>query len=214
MLKQLLVIGGLILVSNSGVLADEYISEKQEAAFMNMPKPARLVGNSVEYSPVGLQTICLALGIYHEARGESLHGQQAVAQVIINRKRSKAYPNSICGVVYQNSHRYNRCQFSFACDRLSDTPKNEHAWRKAVFMAEECLRKNRKYIARQQLLRAPLYDAKYKIGPYHYADREPMELATHYHADYVNPRWASKLNRAGKIGKHIFYTSKRVLYRG
>ena len=59
---------------------------------------------------------CLANGIYFEARGESVRGQAAVAQVMLNRVRNPAYPNSICGVVYQNDKWCNRCQFSFACD--------------------------------------------------------------------------------------------------
>ena len=63
---------------------------------------------------------CLATGIYFEARGESVKGQAAVAQVILNRVRNPAYPNSICGVVYQNEKWRHRCQFSFACDGIKD----------------------------------------------------------------------------------------------
>ena len=71
-----------------------------------------------------LASLCMAAALYHEARGESTMGQLAVARVILNRARSRAYPNSICGVVYQNAERANRCQFSFACDGLSDYPRN------------------------------------------------------------------------------------------
>ncbi|MGB6117317.1 MAG: cell wall hydrolase, partial [Mesorhizobium sp.] len=63
---------------------------------------------------------CLANGIYFEARGESLRGQAAVAQVILNRVRNPTYPDTICGVVYQNQHMRNACQFSFACDGKKD----------------------------------------------------------------------------------------------
>ena len=63
---------------------------------------------------------CLATGIYFEARGESVKGQAAVAQVILNRVRNPAYPKTICGVVYQNENWRNRCQFSFACDGIKD----------------------------------------------------------------------------------------------
>ncbi|MEL6751247.1 MAG: cell wall hydrolase, partial [Pseudomonadota bacterium] len=66
------------------------------------------------------QRRCLANGIYFEARGESVQGQKAVAQVILNRVKNPAYPNSICGVVYQNKHMRNACQFSFACDGIRD----------------------------------------------------------------------------------------------
>src|SRR5690606_4966325 len=63
---------------------------------------------------------CLATAIYFEARGESLKGQAAVAQVVLNRVRNPAYPSTVCGVVYQNQHLRNRCQFSFACDGRKD----------------------------------------------------------------------------------------------
>src|SRR5215475_10421449 len=59
---------------------------------------------------------CLAEAVYFEARGEAVRGQIAVAQVILNRAFSGKYPDTVCGVVYQNKHRYNACQFSFACD--------------------------------------------------------------------------------------------------
>ncbi len=63
---------------------------------------------------------CLATAIYFEARGEPEEGQLAVAQVVLNRVKNPAYPNTICGVVYQNKTKRNRCQFSFACDGRSD----------------------------------------------------------------------------------------------
>jgi spore germination cell wall hydrolase CwlJ-like protein len=63
---------------------------------------------------------CLAEGIYFEARGEKVEGQAAVAQVILNRVRNPTFPNTICGVVYQNDTWRNRCQFSFACDGIRD----------------------------------------------------------------------------------------------
>ena len=61
---------------------------------------------------------CLTNAIYFEARGEPVRGQMAVAQVIMNRVFSGYYPDSVCGVVYQNANRRNRCQFSFACDDI------------------------------------------------------------------------------------------------
>ncbi|MGI9415449.1 MAG: cell wall hydrolase, partial [Hyphomicrobiales bacterium] len=74
------------------------------------------------------QTGCLAVAIYYEARAESELGQIAVAQVILNRVESRAYPSSICGVVYQNAHMRNRCQFSFTCDGRPDDPQHAKAW--------------------------------------------------------------------------------------
>ena len=60
---------------------------------------------------------CLAQAIYYEARSESEDGQRAVAQVVLNRVRHPAWPNSVCGVVYQGPMRAGGgCQFTFTCD--------------------------------------------------------------------------------------------------
>ena len=64
---------------------------------------------------------CLATAIYFEARGESLRGQFAVAEVVLNRTDSPRYPSSICGVVQQT------CQFSYTCDGRSDQMTNAEA---------------------------------------------------------------------------------------
>ena len=74
------------------------------------------------------QQKCLAEGIYFEARGEPEAGQAAVAQVILNRVRNPAYPDTICGVVYQNKNWRNRCQFSFACDGRSEVIAERSQW--------------------------------------------------------------------------------------
>jgi spore germination cell wall hydrolase CwlJ-like protein len=128
------------------------------------------------------EVTCLAEAIYFEARGEPIAGQKAVAKVILNRVDSRYYPNSICGVVYQNDHKKNACQFSFACDgvpkRITETQAFKIAERLAaqIFSCDDC--------------RDP---------------DKPLERSTHYHADYVTPWWAKKLERTGKVGRHIFY---------
>jgi spore germination cell wall hydrolase CwlJ-like protein len=122
---------------------------------------------------------CLATAIYFEARGEPKSGQAAVAQVILNRVDTDAYPDTICGVVYQNKHRRNACQFSFACDGRPDVPRDTRAWAKAEAVTEDVLD------GRGHVLQ--------------------VSAATHYHADYVSPRWAPKLKRLSKVGRHIFY---------
>ena len=139
---------------------------------------------------------CLAQAIYHEARGEPLMGRVAVAQVIVNRVKSAAYPDSICKVVYQNAHWRNRCQFSFACDGLSDKPREKAAWRAARALAEEIMRA-------QADAAAPRIAQIGLLAP-------AMRMATHYHADYVMPRWGRVKKKVGLIGRHIFYTSPRV----
>ncbi|MGL3606059.1 cell wall hydrolase [Rhizobium sp. G187] len=122
---------------------------------------------------------CLAQGIYFEARGESVKGQAAVAQVILNRVRNPHYPNTICGVVYQNEDLRNRCQFSFACDRIPDIVTSPRHWRMAKEIAMAVT-----------------------AGKIWFKD---VGSATHYHATYVHPNWAPTMKRVEKIGKHIFY---------
>ncbi|GGC62308.1 cell wall hydrolase [Chelatococcus reniformis] len=125
---------------------------------------------------------CLAEAIYFEARSEPEAGQAAVAQVVLNRVRSGLYPTSVCGVVYQNRHRHNACQFSFACEGRRLVTNDRDSWQSAVRIA-------------QQVLDGTTYLAD--VGG-----------ATHYHADYVRPRWASKLKKMDVIGRHIFYKLK------
>lgn len=122
---------------------------------------------------------CLATGIYFEARGEEAKGQEAVAQVILNRVRAPSYPDTICDVVYQNQHMRNRCQFSFACDGIPDRITNRRAYAKAEEIA--------------------LAVTKGEIW------LPEVGSATHYHATYVRPRWARAMEKVDKIGLHIFY---------
>jgi spore germination cell wall hydrolase CwlJ-like protein len=122
---------------------------------------------------------CLAEAIYFESRSEPEEGQAAVAQVILNRLRSGLYPQSVCGVVYQNRHRHMACQFSFACEGKALRITDQDSWGKAVRIARE-VTDGQTYLA--------------EVGG-----------ATHYHATYVRPRWARKLERKDKIGVHIFY---------
>jgi spore germination cell wall hydrolase CwlJ-like protein len=106
-------------------------------------------------------------------------GQLAVAKVILNRVKDPEYPKSICGVVYQGATRSNSCQFSFACDGLPDEPRSREAWQRASRVAQKALEG----------------DQTVKV----------MGAATHYHADYVRPRWSRHMKRLIKIGRHIFY---------
>ncbi|WP_438749879.1 cell wall hydrolase [Pararhizobium sp. O133] len=122
---------------------------------------------------------CLTSGIYFESRGESMKGQAAVAQVILNRVRNPAYPGTICGVVYQNKGWYNRCQFSFACDRIPDIVWSRSAWQTAHEIA-----------------------LAVTAGKIWFPE---VGSATHYHANYVKPDWGPTMKRVSKIGKHIFY---------
>ncbi len=129
---------------------------------------------------------CLAKAIYFEARGESEKGQLAVGRVILNRVESEEYPDTICDVVYQGSHRRNACQFSFACDGKADIAEEKKPWTEAKALARELI------ACDPPCQKAPRWSS-------------PLWASTHYHADYVSPRWARKLTRTGTIGRHIFY---------
>ena len=125
---------------------------------------------------------CLAEGIYFEARGEPKAGQAAVAQVILNRVRAPSFPGSVCGVVYQNRHWRNRCQFSFACDGIRDRIRSRRHWGIA-----------------QEIAKAVA------DGRVWFRD---VGSSTHYHADYVNPRWNRRMEKVATIGRHIFYRTR------
>lgn len=125
---------------------------------------------------------CLATAIYHEARGEPIKGQQAVAQTIMNRVRSHYYPDTVCGVIYQGSHRRTGCQFSFACDKISDTARDKKLWENSNRVATE------------------VADGKVWLPDIGYA--------SHYHATYVKPVWRKYMKRIKRIGVHIFYRGK------
>jgi hypothetical protein len=78
---------------------------------------------------------CLTAAVYYEARSEPTDGQRAVAQVVLNRVRDRAFPHSVCGVVYQGSTRRTGCQFSFTCDGSMNHPRDGAAWARAASVA-------------------------------------------------------------------------------
>ena len=129
---------------------------------------------------------CLALAITYEAGIEPLAGQEAVAQVILNRVRHSAYPNTVCGVVWQGSQRRTGCQFTFTCDgslrRTRSAPAMAAARRVAV-----------RVLAGESL--------------------DHVRGATHYHANYIAPYWAPSLTRVRQIAAHIFYRAPGVAVR-
>jgi spore germination cell wall hydrolase CwlJ-like protein len=146
-------------------------------AWVNSPLPAS--------ADTASELKCLATAIYFEARGEPEEGQLAVAQVVLNRVKNPVYPNTICGVVYQNKTKRNRCQFSFACDGRTDRITDKAAWTRAEELAKKSVEEQSE------------------------AFLEEVGSATHYHATYVRPRWAGRMKQTDKIGRHIFYNTRR-----
>lgn len=121
---------------------------------------------------------CLTAAIYYEAASEGREGQQAVAQIVLNRVRHPAFPASVCKVVYEGSTRGTGCQFTFTCDGSLVRAPVRRLWTEARRVAWEALS-----------------GAVYA----------PVGLSTHYHAEYVVPYWATSLAKSAQVGLHIFY---------
>lgn len=145
---------------------------------------------------IAVETRCLATALYHEARGEPEIGQIAVGKTILNRVRSSVYPDTVCGVVYQNSHLLNKCQFSFACDKRSDTPTNQEVFDKLTSMSKA-------------LVNGQTSDAG-ATSDYFLKHQDQL---THYHRYDVFPIWSGKIERIAQIGQHVFFRSDRVVKR-
>ena len=137
--------------------------------YLDLKTPPRVPDNDLE---------CLTQAIYYEARNESEAGQAAVAEVVLNRSRHRAYPKSVCQVVYQRNSR--TCQFTFTCDgSIGRRAINPVAWARAERIAREV-----------------------------YEGRSTSQLpknSVNYHANYVRPSWGARLARVRQIGAHIFY---------
>ncbi len=126
----------------------------------------------------GAQWQCLAEALYFEARGESLKGQIAVAEVILNRVESKRFPNTVCGVIRQGTGRKYACQFTYTCDGHPEHIREPGAYKRVG------------KVARMMLDGAP---------------RKLSGGAMFYHTTAVNPRWARKFQRTARLGVHLFY---------
>ena len=136
-----------------------------------------LVDRFAAGAPLDEQANCMAVAVYHEARGETLEGQLAVARVIMNRAASGKYPTNWCGVVKQP------WQFSFVNPRTGVMPGVDQAsasWRKA-----------------QGITRLAMANAVQSV---------PTDCLW-YHANYVAPSWGRRLTKVSQIGAHIFYRS-------
>jgi spore germination cell wall hydrolase CwlJ-like protein len=120
---------------------------------------------------------CLTDAVYYEARGESVRGQAAVAQVVMNRVKHPAFPKSVCAVVFQGAGGRG-CQFSFACDGSMRARRESLAWNRARDIAARAM---------SGALRA-------EIGS-----------ATHFHTTAVSPGWAPQMLRVANVGTHVFY---------
>ena len=124
------------------------------------------------------QMACLAEALYFEARGEPIKGQLAVGEVILNRVEDPRYPSSICKVINQGTGRRFACQFTYTCDGKLETVNERKPYEMALKIAKILMTTH---------------------------DRRLTRGSTHYHSNYVNPKWSKKFERVAKFGRHIFY---------
>jgi hypothetical protein len=156
--------------------AGETVANKGDAS--RLTSPAERLG--LDGKPRAKAEKCLADAVYFEARGEPLKGQEAVAQVVMNRVFSGFYPNNVCGVVYQNANRRLACQFTFACEGKDLSRIDEpDMWEQAKRIAKETL------------------DGKIWLAD--------VGHATHYHAYWVHPSWVHEMKKMFQLGVHTFY---------
>lgn len=124
---------------------------------------------------------CLAEALYFEARGETIAGQVAVAEVILNRAEDPGYPGTVCGVVHQGKAQRDGCQFSFMCDGRKEVISERRVFERVAKIARIMI------------------------------DGQPRILtggATHFHTTRVRPTWSRKFERTARIGTHIFYRGR------
>lgn len=127
------------------------------------------------------QLNCLILNIYHEARGEPLAGQYAVAEVTLNRVASPRFPDTICDVVYEQRW-----------DRIRKRNVGAFSWTELTRSSDI----DRQAAQNAREIAEAVYGQQF----------EPrVEEALFYHASYIRPSWARTKDRVASIGRHIFY---------
>jgi spore germination cell wall hydrolase CwlJ-like protein len=159
---------------------EDALSINRSIPIADLPNPAAkpFALNKADATSRARALECLTSAVYYEAGSESQEGQQAVAQVILNRVRHPAFPGTVCDVVFQGSTRVTGCQFTFTCDGSLARRPSIAGWAQA-----------------RRVATAALSGSVYR----------PAGNATHYHAAYVVPYWASSLTKNAVVGAHIFY---------
>ena len=132
--------------------------------------------------------MCMALNMYHEAKNQSMLGQLAVGQVVMNRVEDKRFPDNVCDVAHQGLYHKNgvpvrhKCSFSYWCDGKKEIITDMDAWLRAISVTQMVL-----------------------SG----ITLESVSDATHYHANYVNPFWSKDAELLDQIGRHKFYNRRK-----
>ncbi len=156
------------------IRSKNYYNTHNSAKTRDLPTRDQLLANPIKG---GQEWQCLTEALYFEARGEEIKGIIAVAEVIINRRDSNDFPNTICGVIEQGSHKRNRCQFSYKCDGLHERFSEAEAYNLVGNVAHLALGE----------------------------PRDLTGGATFYHSKSVRPYWADSFDRTADIGRHLFY---------
>ncbi|MEL1249646.1 cell wall hydrolase [Aurantiacibacter gilvus] len=169
-------------VQGEALIDQDALSAQERNA--DIPLAARLSDHMAPFRSISTQSAsystaldCLTEAVYYEAANESTLGKRGVAQVILNRVAHPAYPSSVCGVIYQGSSDP-VCQFSYTCDGALARRPLANLWQQSREVARAALNG---YV------------------------EESVGTSTHYHADYVLPYWAYRLEKVHVEGRHIFY---------
>jgi len=180
----LLVAVSFLILGVAPLIGFNLFADTFDEVFSPRPVTAQqAVESPVEIATARLATEsqCLAQAMYHEARGEGLEGQLAVAEVVLERTRNINYGNTVCAVVYEGIEPGRLdCQFSFACDGSMDRPKEEPIWRETRLLAEKIM-----------------------TGQVKLADKTQRAIA--YHSVDVKPFWSGNMIKTVQIGNHVFY---------
>lgn len=173
---------GLAQIEAQGL---KYTGSKRLKAMIS---PPRVAPGSVQYSrswidaqpkpATSAELRCLSEALYFEARGETVKGQFAVAEVIMNRVKSGRFPGSLCGVINQGTGKKYGCQFTYTCDGYKEVIAEPRAFSRVSKVASAIL------------------DGK---AP------KLTDGATHYHTTAVRPKWSRVYTKTARIGDHLFY---------
>jgi len=158
--------------------AGQELADEAEAMILSLATLPGRGENRMKRADSQSELACLTEAIYFEARGESINGQIAVGEVILTRVDHPRFPSTVCGVIKQGSQNLNSCQFSYKCDGDPERMTNRKAKKRAADVAILLMKGERRQLSGN---------------------------ATHYHADYVDPYWASSLQKTATVGTHLFY---------
>jgi hypothetical protein len=172
-----------VILGIAPLVGANFFAETFTKVFSPVPQTAQAVEAPVEIAGARLaaESQCLAEAMYFEARGEGLDGQEAVAEVVLQRTRNRNYGSTVCGVVYEGIEPGRLdCQFSFACDGSLKRPKEPAIWQETKLLAEKIM-----------------------SGQVKLSNRTQQAIA--YHSVDVTPFWSASMFKTTQIGNHVFY---------